>query len=298
MRIGKIVPVALREIWKNEANDFTSWLAQNLEALSETLDLSIEFIEQERRVDDSRFCIDIWAEDEEGNSVIIENQLEKTDHTHLGQILTYAVNVEAKTIIWITKESRQEHIAAIDWLNKFSEKKFFLVQLSAIKIGDSDPAPQFSVICRPSPEMKVIGRGKIVMDDVMEARRKRRAVSDTLIVPARKEGFERVFLGENAWYSIRLQEQRIPQIKYVAGYQVAPISAVTHLAEVAEIVRSHEDPTKYKVIFKGAAKTIKPIPLGNAQIQCPVYCESSKLLKSKDIAEALSADDYKKSEAA
>lgn len=298
MRIGKIIPVALRDIWKNEAADFTTWLARNLDALSEALDISIEFIEQERQVDQSRFCIDIWAEDEEGNSVIIENQLERTDHTHLGQIITYAVNVEAKTVIWVTRGPRQEHIAAIDWLNKFSEKKFFLVQLSVIKIGDSDPAPQFNVICRPSSEMKVIGRDKLVMDDVIEARRRRRSVSDTLIVPARREGFDRVFIGESAWYSIRLREQRIPQIKYIAGYQVAPISAVTHIAEVGKIVRSHEDENKFKVIFKSPAKSISPIPLGDAQIQCPVYCEYERLIKAKDLAEVLSADGYKESNAA
>ncbi len=298
MRIGKIIPVALRDIWKNEAKDFTTWLAQNLDALSETLDISIEFIEQEHQVDESRFCIDIWAEDDEGNSIIIENQLERTDHSHLGQIITYAVNVEAKTVIWVTKEPRQEHVAAIDWLNKFSEKQFFLIQLSAIKIGDSDPAPQFHVICRPSTQMKVIGRDKIEMDGVIEARRRRRAVSDTLIVPARKEGFERVFLGENAWYSIRLRETRIPQIKFIASYQVSPISAVTHIAEVDQIIRSHEDENKFKVIFKGPAKPISPIPLGDAQIQCPVYCEYKRLVEAKDLAEALSSDGYKESDAA
>lgn len=289
MPIGRVEAVDLRELWEKEAKDFTTWLAENLDALSSALDINLEFIEQEKKVEDSRFLIDIWAEDDDGGSVVIENQLERTDHTHLGQIVTYASNMEAKTVIWITREARQEHVNALNWLNEFTDKRFYLVLLSAIKIGNSDPAPQFSIVCKPSQEMKRLGKDKRVMNDVIALRSARKNRSDTIVVPAQKEGFERVFIGKSEWYSIRLNKKRIPQIKYIAGYQTTPISAVTHLAEVKEIVVSHEDPKKFKVIFKAPAKEIKHIPLGKGQIMMgPVYVELETLKNSKDLAEALS----------
>src|SRR6185437_9219115 len=103
MKIGKLFQVDLREVWPQEASDFTGWLADHLSELSEALDMNLELLKTEQRVDDSRFSIDILAEDESGNYVIIENQLEKTDHSHLGQIITYASNMEANTVVWITK---------------------------------------------------------------------------------------------------------------------------------------------------------------------------------------------------
>jgi hypothetical protein len=299
MKIGRITLIDLRELWESEAKDFTTWLAENLEALSDSLGLTLEFIEQEKRVEDSRFSIDIWAEDDEGGSVVIENQLERTNHTHLGQIVTYASNMEAKTVIWITRDARQEHANALNWLNEFTDKRFYLVQLSAIRIGKSDPAPQFTVVCKPAGEMKTLGRSKRVMNDVIASRRARKDRANTLVVPGQKEGFERVFLGESAWYSIRLNKKRIPQIKYIAGYQIAPISAVTHLAEVKEIIPSHEDPGKFKVIFKGPAKEIKHIPLGKGQLMMgPVYVEKEVLMQSKDLAEALASIEESGHEAA
>ena len=141
---------------------------------SDALEVELEFVDRERKVDDSRFIIDIWVEDGAGGSVIIENRLEKTDHAHLGQILTYCVNMDARTVIWITRNARHEHIAVVEWLNKFADKKFFLVEVSAVKIGDSNPAPQFTVVCRPTSEMKKsFGRSKKVIEDVTLAKRNR-----------------------------------------------------------------------------------------------------------------------------
>ena len=292
MKVGKLVPVDLREVWQHEADDFTQWLAENLDQLNEVLDQALETLDTEKKVEDSRFCIDILAEDDEGNRVIIENQLEKTDHSHLGQIITYATNMEAKTIIWITKLPRQEHINAINWLNEFTDKRFYLVQVEAYKIDSSDPAPFFSVICRPSEESKSIGRSKKSLDAVRELRQRRRNASDTIIVPARKDGFEKVFLGENCWYAIRIRSKRIPQMKYIAGYQVAPVSAITHVAKIKEIVPYGED-GKYKVVFEKPAQEIDPIPLGErSKIQGPAYCEFVRLKDSKTVDEVLAGEEY------
>ncbi|MBX9721666.1 MAG: hypothetical protein K2X81_09745 [Candidatus Obscuribacterales bacterium] len=292
MRVGKIVQVDLREVWKQESSDFTQWLSENLTELCDAVEMNLELINTEQRVDESRYAIDILAEDDSGQYVIIENQLEKTDHTHLGQIITYASNMDAKTVIWITKHPRQEHINAINWLNEASDKRFYLVQLEALRIDDSDPAPFFSVICRPSEESKVLGKNKKQIGEARDARRRRKDLSDTIIVPARKEGFEKVFLGENCWYAIRLRENRISQIKWIAGYQVAPISAITHIAEVREIV-PYQDSGKYLVQFKGPAKEIKPIKMGNrSKIQGPAYCEHDRLQNAKSVDDLLTLDIY------
>ena len=100
----------------------------------------------------------------------------------------------------------------------------------------------------------------------------------TIVVPAREEGFKRVFIGKNAWYSIRLSEKRIPQIKYIAAYRTSPISAVTHIAEVKKVVPCKDIPSKYYVAFKDTAKKVSPIKL-NVAPQGPIFEESSKFLK-------------------
>ena len=156
--IGKLERLPLRDIWKNEAFDFTSWLADNLDVLSETIGISLSLVETEKSV--GPFNVDILAEDSEGNSVIIENQLDKTDHDHLGKLITYATNLDAKIAIWISSYPRSEHITAISWLNESTPIDFFLLKVEAVKIGSSEPAPLFYVIVGPSEDSKDIGAEK------------------------------------------------------------------------------------------------------------------------------------------
>jgi len=160
MKIGKLEKVSLREIWKDEARDFLPWLEENIEYLNDSLDISLSVIEREKSV--GTFAADILAEDRDGNKVIIECQLEKTDHDHLGKILTYLTNLEAKTAIWICSDPRPEHIKAVTWLNEVTpaDVSFYLVKIEAVRIGESPPAPLFSVICAPSEEAKEIGERK------------------------------------------------------------------------------------------------------------------------------------------
>jgi hypothetical protein len=151
--IGKIKRLELRSIWKNEANNFTVWMESNIDSLSDALGFELTVIKREHSV--GPFSVDLLANDEYGNPVIIENQLEKTDHGHLGQILTYCTNFEdAKTCVWISKEPRQEHVNAINWLNKETPLNFYLLKVEAISIDDSKPAPLFHVICRPDEEIR------------------------------------------------------------------------------------------------------------------------------------------------
>lgn len=151
--LGKLTPINVKEVWSHEAHDFTPWLAEdpNIELLSETLGLTLEVTSVEKNV--GRFFADIVCKNiNDGSTVLIENQLERTDHKHLGQIFTYAAGLDAVTIIWVSPQFTDEHKAAIDWLNKItsSEFSFFGIELEVWQIGASDLAPKFSIVSQPN----------------------------------------------------------------------------------------------------------------------------------------------------
>ncbi len=155
LNLSKIEPIPLRDCWENEATDFTPWLAEddNIALLADALGLTeLEVKAQEEHV--GPFRADILCKDPSTDKlVLIENQLEKTDHNHLGQILTYAAGLDAVTIIWIAEKFTEEHRAAIDWLNRITDKdfNFFGIEIQLIKIGDSDAvAPIFNIIAKPN----------------------------------------------------------------------------------------------------------------------------------------------------
>jgi hypothetical protein len=156
--IGKIQRVPLREVWRHEALDFTRWLQDNIDVLNDVLDLTLSNVERERAAGD--FNIDLTAEDQGGNLVIIENQLEKSNHEHLGKIITYLTAIGAKSAIWIVSEPRPEHVTAITWLNESRSASFYLLKVEAIRIGDSSAAPLLTLIVGPSEETRVAGDTK------------------------------------------------------------------------------------------------------------------------------------------
>ena len=148
--LGTIERVDLREVWPHEARDFTPWLAENLDVLGEALGLDLKLRSAEAAV--GSFSLDVLACDADGNGpVVIENQLEATDHTHLGQLLTYAAGYDAYAVIWLTREFREEHRQVLDWLNHRTGEgtQFFGAVVEAWKIDDSRPAPHFKVMARP-----------------------------------------------------------------------------------------------------------------------------------------------------
>lgn len=155
--IGKIRRVPLREVWAHEALDFTTWLEENVDVLSDVLGIGLENVERERAA--GSFSVDLVAEDENGNPVVIENQLEKSNHDHLGKLVTYLAAMEAKTAVWIVSEPRPEHIRSVGWLNE-SAADFYLLKVEAIKIGDSPPAPLLTLIVGPSEEARQVGATK------------------------------------------------------------------------------------------------------------------------------------------
>lgn len=156
--IGKLERVALREVWRHEAYDFTRWLQDNIDVLNEALGLSLINVEREQAA--GTFSIDLVAEQEGGGKVIIENQLEKSNHDHLGKLLTYMVAMEAQTAVWIVSEPRPEHVSVIAWLNESSSSDFFLLKVEAVRIGASPPAPLLTRIVGPSAETAAVSRSK------------------------------------------------------------------------------------------------------------------------------------------
>jgi len=156
MPIGRIERVPLRQVWKKEDKNFTTWLFDNLEVIGEELDMELTPIEKEKSA--GTFSADILAEDASGQKVIIENQLEKTDHGHLGQILTYVANLEAKVAIWVSSNPRPEHERAVEWLNEAgTDVAFYLIKIEAYKIGKSEPAAKFTVVTGPSEKTAIVG---------------------------------------------------------------------------------------------------------------------------------------------
>ena len=154
----RIQRVGLRQVWSHEALDFTKWLEENIDVLGDATGLQLSGVEREQAA--GAFSVDLVAEDEDGRAVVIENQLETSDHDHLGKLLTYLVRIQARRAVWIVSDPRPEHAGVIAWLNESSSEDFYLLKLEAIQIGDSEPAPLLTQIVGPSEETREVGRKK------------------------------------------------------------------------------------------------------------------------------------------
>ena len=159
MKLGKLQEIDIKKVWQHEQYDFSQWLAneENIQELGNTLNLSLTDVETEKFV--GKYRCDILCKDEiTGKVVLIENQLEPTDHDHLGKIITYASGLDASVVVWIVSSARQEHSSAIEWLNKHTDDSlaFFLIEVHAYKIGNSEPAPQFKIIEQPNDFVKSV----------------------------------------------------------------------------------------------------------------------------------------------
>lgn len=156
-RLGRLEAVDPRSIWPHEALNFTPWLAQNADRLAEALGIELELEDTEHAV--GGYSLDIIGKDQtNGVVLIVENQLGDSDHSHLGQLLTYAAGTAASTIVWITTRFRDEHRQALTWLNEHSDQDthFFGVELEVVRIGSSAPAPLFKVVALPNDWQKSV----------------------------------------------------------------------------------------------------------------------------------------------
>ena len=149
-QLGKLSVVDPRTVWKHEAHDFTPWLAENISMLGAVLDLDLELVTQEGAVGD--FSVDIVAKDlGRDRKVIIENQLEATDHSHMGQLITYAAGIDASVVIWVSRQFREEHRQALDWLNRSGAgTEYFGVVLELLQVDSSKPAVNFRLVASPN----------------------------------------------------------------------------------------------------------------------------------------------------
>ena len=166
--LGRLETVDLRDVWTSEASDFTPWLAreENLSVLAKTLGLELELEAQEKDV--GPFRADILCRDTVSNAwVLIENQLERTDHKHLGQLLTYASGLQAVTIIWIASDFTEEHRSTLDWLNRITDTgfHFFGLEVELWRIGDSSPAPKFNIVSKPNDWSRSVAQATRAMDE-------------------------------------------------------------------------------------------------------------------------------------
>jgi hypothetical protein len=157
VELGKLEHVDPRTVWGHEAHDFTPWLLANADRLAEALSIDLELEAAEHAV--GGYSLDLVGRDITNDAVlIVENQLAGTDHSHLGQVLTYAAGTGAATIVWIATSFREEHRQALDWLNESTgeETHFFGIELQVVKIGESPNAPLFNLVVQPNDWQKQV----------------------------------------------------------------------------------------------------------------------------------------------
>jgi len=159
--VGRLEIESIRKAFPHEALHFTRWLEEHIDVLAERLGMDqLSVVQREKSV--GAFNVDLLCEGRNGQAVIVENQLEQTNHDHLGKLLTYLVNLDAAAAVWVTSEPRPEHQKVMDWLNESTPAtiSFYLVKAEAVRIGDSPPAPLFTVVAGPSAQGKVTGHEK------------------------------------------------------------------------------------------------------------------------------------------
>ena len=204
--LGKLKEINIRKVWGHEQYGFSAWLAEesNMEQLSEILGLSLVDIETEKFV--GNFRCDILAKDEGSNKVVlIENQLEPTNHDHLGKVITYASGLNASIVVWIVEKAREEHASAIEWLNEHTDENldFFLIEIHAYQIGDSKPAPLFKIIEQPnnfSKTTKVASKDSSINETMAKRVDFWNKFND--VIEARNNPFPKRKASTDHWYSV------------------------------------------------------------------------------------------------
>ena len=210
-KLGKLEPVDMREVWPDEARDFTPWLAENLDLLSDALHMDLELVQEEAPV--GRFSLDIRARERRRNvAVAIENQLGYTDHTHLGQLLTYAAGIDARILVWVTPELLDEHRAALDWLNRWTgeEIEVYGVEARAVRVGESCPAPELRPLVFPKAWSDRTSGG------LLPSSRRYRDFFQPLVDELQEKGFTD---RRNAWANANQEfPSQFEGISYYAGF--------------------------------------------------------------------------------
>ena len=208
MELGKLRELDVRTVWGHEQYGFSKWLAsaENIKELGDILNLSLVDVETEKFV--GAYRCDILCKDEiTGKVVLIENQLEQTNHDHLGKIITYASGLDASVVVWIVSNVREEHASAIQWLNTHTtdEVSFFLIEVHAYTIGNSAPAPMFKIIEQPNDFVKQV-KNIAKSQTLSEAQRKRLEFWNQFndILDSRGKPFNKRKATTDHWYSVAI----------------------------------------------------------------------------------------------
>lgn len=276
--LGKIERIEdLRTIWQHEARDFTKWLAQdeNLALLSDTIGIDIALEERESAVGD--FSVDLYATEEgSGRKIIIENQLEDTNHDHLGKIITYASGKGAEVIVWIVKHARDEHKQAIEWLNQHTDENvgFFLVEIELWRINDSLPAPKFNIIEKPNDWAKTMK----VVDSLSTHQKMQLDFWQSFADYAfKRDDFKKTFSRRKAqpqhWYDVSLGSS-IYHIAFTINSQKKKIGAEIYIhdhKDTYEQFKSHaseiEQELGVEVIWREANKDCRILVLNDGDVK-------------------------------
>lgn len=240
---GTLENVGVREAWPNEAHNFTPWLSDNLDRLSEVIGIPLEPEGTEVQVE--QFSADIFARNPlNDSSVLIENQLEGSDHTHLGQILTYLAGLEAETVIWVARSFQQAHLSAIRWLNENTNDPFafFAIQVKVVKIGNSPLVPIFEVRERPSEwdrQIRALSQNKTGEQSELTKSRQEfwayysKRYPDDGIPPGRKAA--------NAYHPVKVKNGELRIVQYHAQWGIGIYITGRH-REAQEIVVERGQP--------------------------------------------------------
>jgi hypothetical protein len=221
MNLGRLQRVELRDIWASEASHFTPWLArpENLAVLAETLAIDLELEAQEKAV--GPFRADLLCKDIGTNVwVLVENQLARTDHDHLGKLLTYASGLDAVTIVWIAAPFTEEHRSTLDWLNKITDEsfRFFGLEVELWRIGDSPAAPKFNIVSKPNNWSRSVAQAARAIDDI--------ELSDTRRAQlAYWHAFQQVLAAKGGQFSGNRKPQAASWMNYPVGRSGFNLSA-------------------------------------------------------------------------
>ena len=276
--LGKIIKIEdLRTIWKHEARDFSKWLAQeeNLALLSETIGIDLVLKETESSV--GKFSVDLFATEEgTGRKIIIENQLEDTNHDHLGKIITYASGKGADVVVWIVKHARDEHRQAIEWLNQHTDENigFFLLEIELWKINDSIPAPKFNIVEKPNDWAKTMK----AVEGLSEHQKMQLDFWQSFVDYAyQKEDFKKNFTARKAqpqhWYSVSVGSSSY-HISFTVNSQKKLMGAEIYINDdkhAYEQFKNHakeiETELATEVVWREASKDCRILVLRNGDIK-------------------------------
>jgi len=210
MNIDKLTRIDLREVWKHETTDFSAWLSrnENLRELGFELGMDLEIVKREALA--GKYRVDIIAKDKLSDEiVIIENQLENSNHSHLGQLITYSSHYDSKNIVWIVRELRIEHEKAIEWLNKnlTNDIKLFLLKIELFKIGNSLPAPKFTLISKPYGWTNTMFRKEVEIEPLPQSLIDYEKIKKSIIKPSLIEFLDRFIEMEKKYPKLEILEE-------------------------------------------------------------------------------------------